>query len=274
MVVPRSQSRHFADERRKELHDLFWWGRIAVGAIATILPVIFVWLLFKDVPASQLIEGTDNVIITKVALSLYYAAWLVGAPADLRMQEKIYLIDPRRGAFPKSFLAITPAFLAAAGLLLWAQKHETYLAITLLCFFAVTTILWFRVKYWALPLIKATREYYELDPDGNFEIEKVGIVRELIIGDWQVYRHSALWILLLAFNAISISPIVRSHVAEWLSVIVPGVSPEAISARLPAFMLLIFVLATEISSWAMRVRAMLSLHIVDRLQRKYFLLRR
>ena len=274
MIIPRSQSRRFADDRRKELHDLFWWGRIAVGTIATTLPVIFVWLLFKDIPASQLIEGTDNAIITKLALSLYYAAWLCGAPLDLKLQEQVYLIDPKRGAFPKSFLAIAPAFLAAAGVLLWAHQHEIYLAITLTCFFAVTTVLWFRVKYWALPVIKATREHYELDPDGNFEIEKVGIVRELITGDWQIYRHTALWIVLLIFNAVSISEFLRSHVANWLSVIVPGASAELLADRLPAFLLLIFVLATELSSWVMRLRAILALHIVDRLHAKYRLLLR
>jgi hypothetical protein len=215
-----------------------------------------------------LFESISKTILIKIAMGLYYFSWIFAAKFDLSIQESVYRIDPNKGALPRSFLWLTPLFLVGAVFLLWAADHETYLAIFLSLFFAIDCVLWFYVQRWSLPIAVETKEHYSLNPDRYFYVEKINVVEHLMCGRYQIYRHIVLFIVIVAFDAISFSAEYRAYTSMFISRFV-GIDQQSIFERLPGLALFFYVCVCEGSMWFMRAKARLSLHIIASLQTKY-----
>jgi hypothetical protein len=220
------------------------------------------------------VDSLSKIAVTKVALGIYYFSWIFACRFDLKIQESVYLIDPNKGALPKSFFWLTPLFLLAAGALLWAADHDTYLAIFLSLFFIVDTVVWVFTRRWSLPVAAATKHHYVSNPERCYYVERIEVVEELMCGQYQIYRHAALFMLIVAFDIMILSDAARIYVADVIHIVVPQLSVRAITERLPATLLLLYVLACELSMWFMRVRAQFTLHVLEHLQAKYRLLAR
>lgn len=257
------------------LQRVFWWARKAATIVAWILAGTFIWLQWKDYfSLRDVADSLSKTAIIKVALSIYYFSWIFACRFDLKIQESVYLIDPKKGALPKSFFWLTPLFLLVAGALLWAADHDAYLALFLSLFFIVDTVVWVFTRRWALPIAAATRDYHVSSPERCYYVERIAVVEELMCGQYQIYRHAALFVLILTFDIVTLSDATRIYVADVIHVVVPQLSLGEITDRLAATLLLLYVLACELSMWFMRVRAQFTLHVLEHLQAKYRLLAR
>jgi hypothetical protein len=267
--TPESES-----DARKRLQRVFWWARQAVWAVATILAFAFLWLQWKDYLEGGLVDKVSKVVVIKLALGIYYFSWIFACRFDLKIQESVYIIDPNKGALPKSFFLLTPLFLVGAALLLWAADHETYLPYFITTFFAIDTVLWIYTRKWAIPIAEATRRHHSSNPERYFYIAQIDVVEELMCGKYQIYRHIALFALIAAFDMIALFDTPKEFISLLIHAVNSDISERSMSELLPAAFLLGYVLACELSMWFMRARALLSLKIIDRLHMKYrFVLR-
>ena len=165
---------------------------------------------------------------------------------------------------------MTPVFLTGAAFLLWAADHETYLAIFLSLFFAIDCVLWVYTRAWSLPIADKTKEHYvaESDPDRYFHVEKIDVVVHMMCGNYQIYRHIALFVLIAAFDVISFSAESRTYASLFISSF-SGIGQQSVYERLPAVVLFIYVCVCEGSMWFMRAKALLSIHVIKGFQAKY-----
>lgn len=137
-------------------------------------------------------------------------------------------------------------------------------------FFFVDCVLWVATKAWSHPVANANREYLQAHPDSEFHIEEINVVDHMMSGDYQIYRHVALFVLIVAFDVLSFSAVCRAFISGNVAR-VSGLTQEAVDDRLPAVALLVYVLACEGSMWFMRARAAMSLHILRDLRSRFTL---
>ncbi|WP_157643120.1 hypothetical protein [Bradyrhizobium sp. WSM4349] len=264
---PTSMQEATVDSYRR-LQRVFWVAHKAVTAVAWILGVTFLWLQWRSFLDPNLFDGISKTILIKLGMGLYYFSWIFAAKFDLNLQESVYLIDPSEGTLPRSFFWLTPLFLIGAAFLLWAADHETYLAIFLSLFFVIDCVLWSYTRAWSLPIAAATRERRALTPDRYFHVEKIDVVAYMMCGNYQIYRHIGLFVLLVVFDMIVVSIDSRTYASSFISRYT-GISQQSVYERLPAIALFVYVCVCEGSMWFMRAKARLSIHIIDGLQAKY-----
>ncbi len=257
-------------ERVDWVLQLAWW---AAGAIAFILAASFLWLQWKNYVNHAVFNSINKTMLIQFALSVYYVSWLFAVRFDLKAQKSVYRVDPKQGRLPWSFFVLTPAFLLVAWFLLWASAHEKYLAIFLSLFFLVDCALWVGMRAWSHPVADATREYRGARPNPYFQIEEINVVDHMMNGQYQIYRHIALLVLIAAFDTLSFSKEWRAYVSGYIGELL-GLSQWSIDDKLTAIVLLIYVLACEGSMWFMRARAAISLHILRDLKSRFSLMPR
>jgi len=263
-------------ESYTQLQPVFWWARKAVTIVATILFGTFVWLQWRNyLTNTDFLDSIDKSLIIKVALGIYYFSWVYACRFDLKVQEDVYLKDPNKGTLPRSFFWLTPLFLVGGGALLWAADHDVYyLAIFMSVFFVIDSVTWVALRNWAVPIAEATKKHFERNPNRYFYAERIDVVRNLLCGNYQIYRHIVLFALLVGFDAIALFEQPRAEVAAIVHRLDSGIPVGSIIYLMPALSLLVYVVVCEGSMWFMRARAKLALHIIDRLYRKYRLIPR
>ncbi len=215
--------------------------RRAINLAAGIILALFAWLQFSRAEVLSAVSGVPAQVVSRIALVLYYAAWVSGPKSDLDALEIILSRPPKKFGLPD--FGIVALFALGFGALCWAntpQKFVIFLAV-------FWTIDYLGVR---LRLAKLAREGADraLDAAGSdlAKIIRIRAVLDQVCGPWRWMRFYVGYLLILVLallvfgnGAVSVARILNSLMS---------VSDKLVIATAT----LGFVLAVELWMWKHR----------------------
>jgi hypothetical protein len=261
-----SDDQRTPEERVGELTTLFSKSRRVINATFAFLPIFFTWLLIKN-DLAFVVKNTGDQLYIRLALGFYFFSFYLATMTDHHIQQAVFIADPNRGRITLGFFAWVPMFVLAASVLLWASLKENRLAWAMDVFYVADIWGWINWNKWARPIIKDSTEIH-LERGHYFRLERVKAVDNFLRGRWALYRFIVMLALLIVFNMICFNQPLALRVGEragmWL-----GVSPAAVAGILPGVFLLGYFILIEVWIWFFRIRALVSLHVIDSLREQY-----
>jgi hypothetical protein len=255
-----------------DIERLATWARRFIAIIGGALLAIFTWLQIREIPLIDVVQNTTPEILIKAALVIYYACWIGGTNFDVRIQQKTYIIDPKRGNITANTIVIVSLFFIVAILLMAVSANEQAFAAVLALFVAFNIIGWRHIVGRVTPIIKATRTALE-EQKNYFRLEQLNLVEAYMAGPWQKHRFAAMLLIVAVTCTVAFFEIVRRVVGTAVS-LVSDVPLEIISKLLPSICILAFVLAAEGWIWIKRLNIHTALVVMDRLRKNYALVPR
>jgi|HubBroStandDraft_6_1064221.scaffolds.fasta_scaffold365908_1 hypothetical protein len=257
-------------DEKESVHNLAWWAFQAIRIIGGILLVFFGWLQLRFVPILTYVQNTPPEALVKAALIIYYASWITGATFDTRIQDKVYISDPKRGEITLNLIAAIVGFFVVAFALVWASSHQQYFAVVLLSFVVLNITGWALIIARVKPIIEATRSNF-LVRDNFFRIEQLRLIEEHMTGKWQIHRFAAMLAVVLVAILIYYSSATRFFLARLIESSPIGLPSNTVAELLPATMYLTFVVMAESWIWIKRENVRSTLFALDRLRKRYLL---
>ena len=152
--------------------------------------------------------------------------------------------------------------------------NEFYFSLALFVFtaFDITTWLYLRLSFLP-PIIEATRARYKADHDeyGLLQLETVVF---LVIGNWKWWRQGTLFSIVALMVLMAISGRSRDFVSSEAHVLLPAVPFDAIRSLLPDFILLMFLLVSELWLFAVRLKTLIALRLLNDMEHRFEIRRR
>ena len=256
----------------EHVSNLAWWGYQAIKAIGGLLLFLFAWLQIKDVPLGTLVQNTTPQRIIKVSLILYYTCWIGGATFDTKVQQKVYVSDPKRGQITLELLTVIAGFCAVALALVWASSHQEFFGALLLIFVAVNICAWMLIVARVKPVIASSREISLKSAENLFRLEQLQIVEKYMTGSWQIHRFGVMIAMIAFAIAISYLDGIRLLLALPIASVIKSVTPGTIAESLPlSISILLFVVVAEAWIWIRREHVRFTLAAMDDLRQRYIL---
>jgi hypothetical protein len=241
-----------------------------ITTVTAIIALGFVGLALKDIPITALSNANPEIIQVAI-LSVYISCWAYGTSMDTKIQGGIYADDPEGGRV-RTGSVVAVAFLAVISvILLSVRSNELYFALALAAFTTIDVLGWLYLRYWLLPpIIKASRDKFENEDDyyGQIILNKVA---SQIIGDWKWRRQIPLTLIVLSMVLIAVFPRLHEIVAENVHRLVPALPSETIRLLLQDFLLLAFVLVSELWHFALRLNTFLTIRVLNEMEEKFTL---
>jgi hypothetical protein len=195
-------------------------------------------------------------------LAIYFLLWVLGTRADAETQALVYLHVDNKGKLPVSAIGVIAALLIFATILLYSRNFEEF-TLALAAFFIVNVLAWrYLVRFVVRPIISASRAIYAGEPDAVGS-EKLTIVETLICGRWQLWRYFAGALVIAMLGGIAF----LKHNGGGL----PGLHPVVPWDLIQVFVMTLYVSVMEIWIWWERLRARVSLELLDDLGERYIL---
>lgn len=228
--------------------------RILAGALA----FSFAWLKFSGIPLPDLNNDNNATIILRIALILYYSAWLGGVLLDSRDEEDILLTTPYNGKLPFVGLGLCALITAVFGLMCWVDTYHRFL-IVLFIFWIVDKFSWMYMSIQIIqPSVKASRIKYEEDNDQLF-IEQLDQISGFFKNNWHWWRFGfgLLYIgVLIVFANTSLGDTVVNKI-DFLS-----------TATFFSVGILIFIIVFEVWVWFFRLRRHFIFRFITKFRKK------
>lgn len=244
------------------------YARLSITVIGSLLALVFTWLQIRDLPIAAVVENTRPEFIQRLTIVIYYLCWIAGSRFDVGVQEAAYVDDPREGRLSVITIFTIILFGAVAAALLWVSDDELKFSLVLTLFVGMNILGWRHIIKRVRPAINATRKRYREEHD-YFGIEHLSIVTEYMSGRWQWHRFATLVGIILVSDVVVLMPAVRQFATQNMHRVISEISSQTFSVLLPDFLLLLFVLISEVWMWVMRVRIATSLRVLRSLNRKY-----
>lgn len=252
----------------RQISRQFDRARLITRGLAIGLPSIFIFLKLNKSQLINLLQIASSEFYIHVALIIYFFCWVFGANFDYTMQQSVYVSDPNEGKIPKTYFLFVPVFIIVATLLLWASQDPAHLSLALCLFLAMDVIGWHHNQRWTRPIIRSSRKNYEEDED-YFGCERLNIVQGFFFGRWILMRYGAMAAVLGLTVAICFIGGLENLISTALRRFIPELGPDFAIKTLPAMLILVYVLLSEIWMWAFRIKARVAIHAIDSLNLKY-----
>jgi len=234
---------------------------IAFGFI--ILPFFFTWLKLSHLSIAEILQAISNAsaidYIWKGALIIYFFSWVWGCKFDVNLQEVVYIRVANAGVLPLRAFAIAGVIIAMGGVLLWVNTYPAFV-VTLTVFTLIDHLAWRYLVGFLGPPIQTSRKYYENKLD-YVELERLNIVVDEVAGSWKWWRN----IMGLALIVAMLGLVYYEPKMDTVSIGGLQVSWQL----LQALSILVWVVAMEAWIWYIRIRARISLNILQNLRSKY-----
>ena len=252
------------------IDSLVRWSVWAIRISSTALGVLFAWVQLRTFSYAPIIENANPFILTHLILALYYLSWVGGVSFDVFMQKRIYRDDPLRGNMPLQAFAAVGALFVLAIALLWSAEDERKFSLVLVTFLAANVYAWRVLVARVTPVIESTKE--SLIKGGKYiSTEQLLIFEQYITGYWQWFRYASLAAILAFMNIIVFWAPFREMLARGL-MSYTGASADSLSKLLPFLCLALFAAAAELWVWWCRIRASITIQILDSMKKKYRLI--
>jgi hypothetical protein len=147
--------------------------------------------------------------------------------------------------------------------------NELYFSLALLAFTSLDLATWFYLRRSFLPLIiEASRKKYKSQGDCYGQI-KLEIVVFQIVGNWKLWRHGSLFAIVIVMVLIALSPRLKSFLSSEAHSIFSAITPDTTRRLLQDFLLLLFLIVSEISYLAVRMRTLLAIRLLNEMESRF-----
>ena len=260
---------HIQLEAMDNLDALISKGRTFVWIVSGLFGMVFAFLLLSNIPIATTINSAGSHTLTRIALVIYYNAWVFAQPIEFGMMRRVYIVDPNHGKIPKSLFFVIPALVMIGFLLILFQENEQLLSIVLGLFFIIDVALWQTVRMLAVPMKEASTKIFN-EERMYIRLEQLKCyVDDYLRGTWQFYRFPVIAIFLIAVLLVCQLDWLPLYVGKHLHSMMPDVSADKFAQIIPGAAILAYVVYTEASSWRMRLQTRQSIIILGKLRTAY-----
>lgn len=241
--------------------------RKIIKYIGSALVLLFAYLQLKDFQVGPAIETISPDFLRRLMMIAYYWCWIFGATFDTDIQEMAYFTQKGRNKLTFQAFTLMVLFGIVMAALMWAADDDRWFA-GMLTFFFLFNIGGFAYVLWFVrPIIKTSEIRYR-QGRSYYSLAQLEIVSRFMNGDWQWYRFSAGLLLVIIMNAICFSDTIRNLIAHSTAGLL-SVDPVMLAARLPTFMLVIFIVVIEGWIWVQRGKVMVAFDQLEQLSARY-----
>jgi hypothetical protein len=264
------RTRDYDRRRRDGISQVASFANWCIWAVTAAIALVFAGLALKDIPFAA-ISNTNPEYFQAIILSVYVWCWAVGTTMDTNLQSSVYLVDPEGGRVRMGSV-IAVAGLAVIAIVLLAVRHnELYFSLAMLGFTTTDVLTWLYLRYWFLPpIVEATRKKYEAEHDYYGKI-LLGTVISQVSGNWKWWRQVILFAVVVLMILVALSPRLKEFVSEEVHAAVSAIAPESMNPLLEDFLLLLFVLVSEVWHFALRLQTYLSIQLLNRMEEEYLI---
>jgi hypothetical protein len=234
--------------------------RSFVRILAAMLALIFGWLKLQGVPLPRLESDGVALLLLRLALVIYYFAWLSGVLFDTRVEEEVLYAAPQKGKIPPIAYGICVLVVVVFGVLCWVKNYPQFIVV--LTFFWVVDILGWRyylVARLIQPAMQESLETYKAE-GAYFLVEQARQLEAYIAGSWKWARFWAGlgFIGVLAVLAFTRGAEIVAQRAGFLS-----------ASALLSLGILLWVLSMEGWIWYHRLRSTFVIRYLEEMKTRY-----
>lgn len=260
----RSRRRHwFPVERSRFLKQT----RQIVGWIAGGLALFFGFLQLKDIDTQSVFEQINPIVFWHITLAAYYLSWVRGTLNDVDIQEVVYIQFPH-DKWPIQAIMVVLCLAVLAAALCWAEGDLRRFSMFLLLFTLIDHYSWqYLIRY--LRGSNDTSERIYRENREFFRLEALLAVINQVQGNWKWYRFCGGLVIITAMLILSFSPRVRGLLVNATEPLTNGLPAKNLLSITECILVLFWVLLMEVWHWYIRIRTLVSLHLLEDLSVKY-----
>ncbi len=226
--------------------------RLIVKILAAFLVLTFAWLKLRGFPIPVIDSDEAATLILRSALILYYLSW-VGITSDVDDLELVLIEPPNKGRLPITGVVMAAIITVVFGILCAVHTHRQFIfAFSGFCFLDFLGWRYVDAKLLRVPF-ENSRATYERLKDYT-ALEKLGTVKDLIVGTWHWWRFTVGGILIVVLIGLTFSDI-TNKIASYTGVFS--------RASFLSFAILVFIVFYESWHWVERIRSKISIHVID-----------
>jgi hypothetical protein len=264
--MARPTNRHGRDSIDKIASFAHW----SISAVTTLIALVFAGISLKEIPYGTVLSLTNPAYVQAAILTIYVACWAVGTNIDTSNQKSVYLVDPKGGHVRTGWLLAVGGIAVIAVVLLYVRNNEWYLALALAVFSAIDVSAWLYLRYSFLPpIIAATAKKYQQEPD-YYGLVRLRTIVAQILGNWKWYRQVFLTAIIVLMLVTAFDPSLADAISQWTEHHLP-VPAGSIRPLFQDFLLLCFLLISEIWHFALRLKTFLAVQTLSELEASYSL---
>lgn len=236
--------------------------------IAAAFLSIFAYLIFNDIQASSIVTPIAAGIIWRLALFIYYWAWVAGVTFDTNKQEEAYVSLPGKGKWPAQAFGALAVFVGMAYVLLDSRDNVVYFSLALTAFVATDHAIWFYLRSFLRESIAESRQLYTQERLW-YELEILNTVEEQVFGRWKFYRLIFGVLIVIIADVYAFSPAFQNAAGGLVTRLFPWLSVAEAGAVFYSVLIFLFVMVMEVWHWFMRARTFVRVRTLEELSDVY-----
>ena len=242
----------------------------SIWAVTTLIAVVFAGISLKEFPYGTVLSQANPAYFQALILTVYISCWAIGTSIDTSNQNSIYLIDPKGGHVRTGWFVAVGGIAVISVVLLYVRDNEWHLALALAVFSTIDVLAWLYLRYSFLPpIIEATARNYQDWPD-YFGLARLQIIVAQILGNWKWYRQIFLTAIIVLMLVTAFDPSLADAISQWAEVRLP-VPKGSIRPLFQDFLLLCFLLISEVWHFGLRLKTLLAVQLLNELETSYSL---
>lgn len=253
-----------SSQENKQQVAIFKRSRIIISLIAGVLGIYYGYLQLSGLEVEPLITDSFADALIKIALFLYYLAWVYGLLMDLKDEEAIFILPPNKGKYTISayfsVLAIAIVFFS-----LCYFKSNQIFTLILDAFIIINIITWQYLINFISESVKDNKEFYNTKKKHFQSVYLRIFVDDYLKGIWQWWRFGVDFFILIILNLL-----VFSDLSQIISTKFNLRSVEFVKT----IGFIVFLAISEGWIWYMRLKRRTSLDLIDSLDEEYYLMKR
>jgi hypothetical protein len=257
------------DRRHREgISRLAALAKWFIRGVTALIALVFAGLTLKDIPFAAFSDANPQ-YFQAFLLTAYIWCWAAGTTLDTNLQSSAYLVDPQRGRLRWGSLAAVASLAAISLAMLFVRTNALYFSLALLLFTSIDLATWFYLRLSLLPpIIEASRKKYNEQQD-YYGLIQLELVVHQIIGSWKYVRHATLFALILLMVLLALSPRLQGLLSNEVHAIVPAAPADKVGPLLPDFLLLVFLVVSELWYFAVRLRTLLTIRLLNEMESRF-----
>lgn len=263
-------SKKIQDRRhRDEISKIVTFANWAIWGVTALIALVFAGITLKDLPIDSAIANTNPAYFQAILLTIYIWCWAIGTAIDTNAQSSVYLVDPNGGRVRTGAVVAVASLAAISIVLVWVRSDELHFAVAMAFFTTVDVLGWLYLRYVFLPpIVQATQQRYERVQDYYGQILLKKVVSQ-IAGNWKWWRQLALAAIVLLMMLAALSPHLKDLLSAEIQSAVSAFTPGSVKPLLQDFLLLLFLLVSEVWHFALRLKTYMAINVINELENEY-----
>jgi hypothetical protein len=255
---------------REGIDNIASFAQWSIWAVTTLIALVFAGISLKEIPYGTVLSQTNPAYFQAVILTIYISCWAIGTGIDTSNQKSIYLVDPKGGHVRTGWFLAVGGLALISIIILYVRDNERHFALALAVFSTVDVLTWLYLRYFFLPpIIDATTKKYRHEPD-YYGLVRLRIIVAQVLGNWKWYRQVFLTAIIVLMLVIAFDPPLEDAISQWTERRLP-VPAGSIRPLCQDFLLLCFVLISEVWHFTLRLRTFLAIQLLSKLETGYSL---